>query len=784
MSPANKSQADISVEDEEEILALEKLLSEAENDNGTESANAAAPKPPTLATAVPRLREDDSFADAFSYEVTAKPAKTNADTIAKAAEPELDSSDDEEVKNFLERKYNEYGSDINKKLKQQRETAHESKVAREVDQSLKTTTKLVTSSSQPEALRLKNPHNPIKRTALAGNSFQRPASTAAAAAATTSGQSLQQSKITAVYTDPVFGLRMINPLISSTLLQERMNGRKAVPFSGLAFHIERGDLSKDWVIAGALVTKQPVRNTKKGDPYSTWTLSDLRGEMKTATVFLFKEAHKSLWKTAEGMCLAVLNPTIFEKRAGSKDVACLSIDTSQKVMILGQSKDLGTCRATKKNGDKCTALVNLTDCDYCVFHVKQEFGKMSRRSELQSATTGRGLNELRNKVLGKNEVFYGGQSFSAVPARKSAKLINKERERLSKLAGYDISPFAHSVDHKSKPHATLPESVPYAERGGPVSRLAGNVEASSKQRYKDLERLRLLREENERFAKKAAASTQETPTTPIPKVGEPPTTPQSVPDKFKNRGFSFDASLTPKLAGSENFSFEVNIGARKAQSAKSRAAALFKMKPLEKVNPNSTRGTESGKRRAIDELHEKFSNTAKRQKLEEEERELMRKSRIERIMAATSSHTNLVDMREQEAQDDYFNKLERKEAMEEKMLNTYKMPCKAVICQRCKYTAFAAAERCKEEKHPLKVVDAEKRFYQCKDCGNRTTTVFKMPKHSCSSCKGSRWERTAMIRERKVLTGRETLSVRGDEETFLGSVASGASLNLLVPEEE
>ncbi|EDW13026.1 protein MCM10 homolog [Drosophila mojavensis] len=789
MSPANKSQADISVEDEEEILALEKLLGEAEND-GTESANAAAaaaaapPKPLALATAVPRLREDDSFADAFSYEVTAKPVKTNVETTAKAAEPDLDSSDDEEVKNFLERKYNEYGSDINKKLKQQRETAHESKVAREVDQSLKTTTKLVTSSSQPEALRLKNPHNPIKRTALTSNSFQRPPATAAAAAATTSGQSLQQSKITAVYTDPVFGLRMINPLISSTLLQERMNGRKAVPFSGLAFHIERGDLSKDWVIAGALVTKQPVRNTKKGDPYSTWTLSDLRGEMKTATVFLFKEAHKSLWKTAEGMCLAVLNPTIFEKRAGSKDVACLSIDTSQKVMILGQSKDLGTCRATKKNGDKCTALVNLTDCDYCVFHVKQEFGKMSRRSELQSATTGRGLNELRNKVLGKNEVFYGGQSFSAVPARKSAKLISKERDRLSKLAGYDISPFAHSVDHKSKPRSSLPDSVPYAERGGPVSRLAGNVEASSKQRCKDLERLRLLREENERFEKKAAAPTQETPTTPIPKAVDPPTTPQSVPDKFKNRGFSFDASLTPKLAGSENFSFEVNIGARQAQSAKLKAAALLKKKPLEKVNPNSTRGTESGKRRAIDELHEKFSSTAKRQKLEEEERELMRKSRIERIMAATSSHTNLVDMREQEAQDDHFNKLERKEAMEEKMLNTYKMPCKAVICQRCKYTAFSAAERCKEEKHPLKVVDAEKRFYQCKDCGNRTTTVFKMPKHSCSSCKGSRWERTAMIRERKVLTGRETLSVRGDEETFLGSVASGASLNLLVPEEE
>ncbi|SPP82163.1 protein MCM10 homolog isoform X1 [Drosophila guanche] len=783
MSPANASNPDISIDEEDEILALEKLLGEAENDNAESAA--------TSVVAAPRLREDSSFANAFSFEKAVKTAPKST-TVDKATpkEPELDSSDDEEVKNFLERKYNEYGTDINKTLKQQRESAHESKVAREVDQDIKTT-KFISSTPQP----MKNPHNPIKRQGAATSSFQKPVAAAQA------NPIAPKQPVSAVYTDPVFGLRMINPLISSTLLQERMGGRKAVPFSGVAYHIEQGDLAKDWVLAGALVSKQPVKNTKKGDPYSTWKLSDLRGEVKTVSIFLFKEAHKTLWKTAEGMCLAVLNPTIFEKRAGSSDVACLSIDSSHKVMILGQSKDLGTCRATKKNGDKCTSIVNLTDCDYCVFHVKAEYGKMSRRSELQSATAGRGLNELRNKVLGKTEVFYGGQSFTAVPAKKSSKLISKERDRLSKLAGYDISPFAHTVNHASKPRIDTPPSVPYAERGGPVSRLAGGVEASSKQRLQDLERLRLLKAENDRFEKESkgnvlgGADTPGTPTSkatptpgtptskPTPKPGTP-TTPSSVPEKFKNRGFSFDVSLTPKLSGSENFSLEVNIGARQAASAKLRAAALLKKKPLEKVNPNSIRGSETGKRRAIDDLNEKFSTGAKRQKIEEDERELMRKSRIERIMAATSSHTNLVEMREREAQDEYFNKLERKEAMEEKMLGTFKMPCKAVICQKCKYTAFSAADRCKQEGHPLKIVDAEKRFFQCKDCGNRTTTVFKLPKHSCKNCKGSRWERAAMIREKKVCTGRESLSVRGDEETFLGSVASSASLNLLVPAEE
>ncbi|EDW80259.1 uncharacterized protein Dwil_GK21055 [Drosophila willistoni] len=775
MTPAtNVSQSDISIEDEDEILQLEKLLAEAEKKDAESAATSA------MKTSAPKLRnwEDSSFANALSYEVDVKAsAKTNTDNKKRekclAKEQELDSSDDEEVKNFLERKYNEYGSDINQKLKQQRESAHELKVAREVDSELKKKPDSV--QMTPEPLRLKNPHNPIKRTATS-SSFQRPVQEAAASSPIFSNSPISS----AVYTDPVFGLRMINPLISSSLLQERMSGRKAVQFSGVAYHIERGDLAKDWVIAGALVSKQPVRSTKKGDPYSTWRLSDLRGEVKTVSLFLFKEAHKTLWKTAEGMCLAVLNPTIFERRSGSSDVACLSIDSSQKVMILGQSKDLGTCRAVKKNGDKCTAVVNLTDCDYCVFHVKQEYGKMSRRSELQSATSGRGLNELRNKVLGKTEVFYAGNSFSSVPARKSSKLISKERDRLSKLAGYDVSPFAHTVNHTAQPKKPT-SAIPYADRGGVTSRLAGAVEASSKQRHQDLNRLRLLKEENERFEKD-----KELNTTPIskPTNAATPCTPPSVPDKFQNRGFSFDASSTPKLSCSENFNFDINIGSRQAQSAKLKALALLKKQPLEKINPNSTRGTQSGKRRAIDELHEQFSDSAKRQKLEEDDREMMRKSRIEKIMAATSTHSNLVKMREQDAQEEYFNKLERKEAMEEKMLNTFKMPCKAVICQKCKYTAFSAADRCKEEKHPLKVVDAEKRFFQCKDCGNRTTTVFKLPKQSCNSCKGSRWERTGMIREKKVCTGRESLSVRGDEETFMGSLASGANLNLLVPDEE
>ncbi|XP_023295479.2 protein MCM10 homolog [Lucilia cuprina] len=810
MTPQEKSTHDESVDDDAEIMALEKILAEAEEEEKkAEQKNLLPAK--AVEKQRPQLKEDSTFAEAFGYEVDNKLEKQIEKQVASKT-VELDSSDDEEIKNFLERKYNEYGCDINKKLKEQKQAAKESKADYEIDKFLKEdkSNNNAAEGGKSLSMHIKNPHHPTKRQSLISDSFKKMPETKAAGNVSENKdrRSLPTNGASSsVYTDPVFGLRIINPLISSTLLIERMSGRKSVAFSAIAFHTERGDLSKDWVIAGVLVHKSPVQMSKKDQPYSIWRLSDLRGEIKTVSLFLFKGAHKELWKTAQGMCIAVLNPTIFEKRAESKDVACLSIDTAQKVMVLGQSKDMGNCKATKRNGEICNAIINLSECDCCIFHMKQEFGKMSKRSELQSANAGRGLNDLRNKVLGKSEVFYGGQSFSAVPARKSAKLTQKDNSRISSLSEYAVSPFAGSVNHASKPRALQASTVPYASREGPVSKIAGNVEASAKQRMKDLERLKILQAESEKHSTSLDGKNSPTPTTPqaqktresifassqtstpcsnsklaAPSISTP--TISAIPDKFKNREFSFaGTSKSPQLS-KDNFCIEVNVGDRRAQLAKMKALEVLKKKPIEKVNPNSTRGTRDGKRRAIDDLNEQFmSHESKKQKLEEEHKEQERKTRIQRIMDATSSHTNLVDMREREEQDKYFSKLEKKEALEEKMLNTYKMPCKAVICKICKYTALSASERCKAEGHPLKVVDAEKRFFQCKDCGNRTVSVFKLPKVSCKNCQGSRWERCGMIRERKVCDGSEALSLRGDEEMFIGSVSGKANLNLAVPDD-
>lgn len=66
----------------------------------------------------------------------------------------------------------------------------------------------------------------------------------------------------------------------------------------------------------------------------------------------------------------------------------------------------------KKNGGRCTVFVNKNTCEFCVYHLKQEYQKCSKRTELNSFgrnglmnSSGRsGIINIRNKVLGKNEV--------------------------------------------------------------------------------------------------------------------------------------------------------------------------------------------------------------------------------------------------------------------------------------------------------------------------------------------------------------------------------------------
>lgn len=565
--------------DDKEIDELEKIFLE-EEENGE-----SAVQRPTQANTSDVEREQNLFQFLSSEATESCVDETKNKSVVH--DPDRDSSDDEDVRNFLQQKYNEYGRDINSALKKQDEEQKDRKISHEVTNALRT---------GPVRVGAAGPSNSFKQKVSSGEAKSQPIT--------------KFFEKTTIYTDPVFGMRLKQPLISSAVLLERMQNRTPVSFARVRYHTEQGgDLSKDWVIAGAIISKS-VKESKKGAKFSIWKISDLRPTMKIVTVFLFKSAHNELWKTAEGMVVGILNPGVMDRKDENKEEAVLSVDNAQKIMLLGQSRDLGKCRSKTKSGEPCQAIVNLTDCEYCVFHIKQEYSKASKRSEIQSATAGRGLNELRNKVLGKNEVFYGGQSYTAVPAKKNPKQVAKDQNRLMTLSEYYQSPNGPTP----RPASDLNDQNEKKSRSGAAERHEINV----KQRQRDLERLALLGGPSETPSPSTFFSQSVETLNAVPKFVSSPipaTPPPPAPDSWKQQKtqellFSQKRKIaTPKLSGG-NFTIDLSMSSKQAAVAKQKAINILKKKPIEKTNPNFVkhRGTEAGKKRALEELNQNLSS--------------------------------------------------------------------------------------------------------------------------------------------------------------------------------
>ena len=58
----------------------------------------------------------------------------------------------------------------------------------------------------------------------------------------------------------------------------------------------------------------------------------------------------------------------------------------------------------------------------------------------------------------------------------------------------------------------------------------------------------------------------------------------------------------------------------------------------------------------------------------------MKSSKFLELLKAKSRHTELLAASEERAEEEYFDKLEQKERLELKMLETFKISCKAVRC--------------------------------------------------------------------------------------------------------
>lgn len=147
------------------------------------------------------------------------------------------------------------------------------------------------------------------------------------------------------------------------------------------------EIDGDFVVFGIVASKSNTKQkqesgnvtAKNADPYDDGTnntsrymaitLTDLKW---TIDLFLFDTAFPRYYRISEGTLIAILNPTIMPPPKHKLDTNRFSLALSSsddKVLEIGQSRDIGFCKAVRKDGKTCQSWVDGRKTEYCDFHV-------------------------------------------------------------------------------------------------------------------------------------------------------------------------------------------------------------------------------------------------------------------------------------------------------------------------------------------------------------------------------------------------------------------------------
>lgn len=652
--------------------------------------------------------------------------------------------------------------------------------------------------------------------------FQKSSSRPSTSSATkSSGLSSSKSPGQNVSVEKYSGLRLRRPRVSSVEMDKKMTGRKLIRLSQLSDRLSCEKLEElDWVTFGVILKKITPQSSNSGKTFSIWRLNDLRNLEICVSLFLFGDVHKEHWKTEQGTVIGLLNANPMKSREGSDEI-CLSVDHPQKVLLMGEALDMGCCKARKKNGDPCTQIVNLNDCEYCQYHVKAQYKKLSsKRADLQSSFSGRAPTRGRGRGTGLKEklcregFYYGGVSSASYAASLTATVPKKPvqtslrnlvvrgadailRETKQKIALSKTEVTGCSDEFKDlmtmptpgtlnlKKHLNKTTSQATDRKQGFQSLSASELLKMQKQQMLDARKKRaeeiekrFLQTESRLASQPSLPAQQPCLSSPRPSA-EFPKSQKAMPTPQTPRlgsGFSegedilfFDTSPSTALKPSNS-------------AAVNQLAAINKLRTkgvaLTKEDPNSV------KRKQIDldvakvmDRIEKNSST----KVDEESEPAVKKKKeqlayleseeFQRILNAKSKHTGALQEAEAELMEQYFEPLLKKEQLEEKMRSIRELKCRVVTCKTCTYTFFKPLENCVTENHEYHWHDAVKRFFKC-PCGARAISLDRLPRKNCSNCGLYKWERDGMLRERSgPKIGGELLLTRGEEQPkFLNSL--------------
>lgn len=156
-------------------------------------------------------------------------------------------------------------------------------------------------------------------------------------------------------------------------------------------------------------------------------LTDLKW---TLDLYLFTTAYTRFYKLSPGTVIAILNPGIMPPKPHLRDTGRFSLtlnSSDDTVLEIGTSRDLGWCKASRKDGKQCPDWIDKRHTEFCEFHTDIVTERTRRgRMEVQgmSAPFAPG-----GRKRGRTGYFGGGGKGSGPKSRAGDFLMAAERRQ-------------------------------------------------------------------------------------------------------------------------------------------------------------------------------------------------------------------------------------------------------------------------------------------------------------------------------------------------------------------
>lgn len=249
-------------------------------------------------------------------------------------------------------------------------------------------------------------------------------------------------------------------IIPQTVLAREFSGKKVMLIPDLLATCKAPDWSlpdveEDIVLLGIIAGKSDPRAHKatsnsKSDSrskYMVMTLVDLKWEL---SLYLFATGFDKFWKLDPGTVVAILNPNTMPPQKADTGKFSITINSSDTTVLeIGTSRDLGFCKAVKKDGKTCDSWVDSRHTEFCEFHTNSA---------------------LQKTLAGRMEV----NTMSSFPAKKGAKKKadwNWGGGRKKYINSYEVS------DDFLKRRAEEAQGIRYIAEVGKIHMLKGDSTA-------------------------------------------------------------------------------------------------------------------------------------------------------------------------------------------------------------------------------------------------------------------------------------------------------------------